>query len=93
MAEISLCVCSGEGGIKKLVNVVRLRLKPGGIMNYAIFMVVTALCAYGLNFLTSKIGAGASHNNQGDGREGRPYGVSFHLFCFLWLYSYPSNRQ
>lgn len=40
-------------------------------MNYAIFMVVTALCAYGLNFLTSKIGAGANHNNQGDGREGK----------------------
>ena len=39
-------------------------------MNYAIFMVVTALCAYGLNFLTSKIGAGASQNIRGDGTEG-----------------------
>jgi hypothetical protein len=28
---------TGEGGIKKLVNVVRLKIKtPGGIMNYAI---------------------------------------------------------
>lgn len=39
-------------------------------MNYAIFMVVTALCAYGLNFLTGKIGAGASQNIRGHGTEG-----------------------
>ncbi|MGE0973175.1 hypothetical protein ACQFN5_28575 (plasmid) [Klebsiella sp. WOUb02] len=39
-------------------------------MTYAIFMVVTALCAFGLNILTSKIGTGASQNIRGDGTEG-----------------------
>lgn len=39
-------------------------------MNYAIFMIVTAVTAYALNYLTAKIWAGARINNQSDRNDG-----------------------
>ena len=45
-------------------------------MTYAIFLLVTAVCAFGLNYLTNKICSGTGMINQSGGSNVHAYGVS-----------------